>query len=100
MEQLVNELTPEMLRKKSLESKKQGIVDTLKEGLVHLQFKKVNGDLRNMIGTLSSEHIPEDKVPEEGKERKSNEELVVLFDTEVNDWRSFRTENLVEYRSA
>ena len=87
-----------MMRKQSLESKKQGIVDALNEGLVYLQFKKVNGDLRNMVGTLNSGLIPEDKVPEEGKERKSNEELVVLFDTEVNDWRSFRTENLVEYR--
>jgi hypothetical protein len=88
----------EIMRKKSLELKKQGIVEALQLGKVHLQFKKVNGELRNMFGTLNSEYIPEDKIPEEGKERKSNEEIVVLFDLEVNDWRSFRTENLIEYR--
>ena len=82
---------------KQIESKKQGIVDELREGIVHLQFKKVNGDLRNMIGTLNRDIIPEEKYPLEGKERKESENLVVLFDTEVQDWRSFRTENLVEY---
>ena len=87
-----------MTKQQLLESKKQGIVEALQEGKVHLQFKKVNGDLRNMVATLNVDYIPVDKIPEEGKERKSNEELVVLFDLEVNDWRSFRTENLVEYR--
>ena len=86
-----------MMTPKQIESKKQGIVDELRQGIVHLQFKKVNGDLRNMIGTLNRDIIPEEKYPLEGKERKETENLVVLFDTEVQDWRSFRTENLVEY---
>ncbi len=86
-----------MMTPKQIESKKQGIVDELRQGIVHLQFKKVNGDLRNMIGTLNRDLIPAEKHPQEGKERKENENLVVLFDTEVQDWRSFRTENLVEY---
>ena len=86
-----------MMTPKQIESKKQGIVDELRQGIVHLQFKKVNGDLRNMIGTLNRDIIPEEKYPLEGKERKESENLVVLFDTEVQDWRSFRTENLVEY---
>jgi hypothetical protein len=86
-----------MMTPKQIESKKQGIVDELRQGIVHLQFKKVNGDLRNMIGTLNRDLIPSEKHPLEGKERKETENLVVLFDTEVQDWRSFRTENLVEY---
>lgn len=86
------------MQKKLLELKKQGIVEALQLGRVHLQFKKVNGELRNMFGTLKTDYIPEDKIPKESKERKSNEQIVVLFDLEVNDWRSFRTENLIEYR--
>ena len=86
-----------MMTPKQIESKKQGIVEQLREGIVHLQLKKVNGDLRNMIGTLNRDLIPAEKHPLEGKERKETENLVVLFDTEVQDWRSFRTENLVEY---
>lgn len=91
-------MTPEMTKKKSLESKKQGIVEALREGKVHLQFKKVNGDLRNMVATLNTDYIPESDIPAEGKERVANEEIVVLYDLEVKGWRSFRTENLIEYR--
>ncbi len=93
---------PKTMTPKQIESKKQGIVKELQAGIVHLQFKKVNGDLRNMIGTLSLDLIPEEKHPkfmkDEGTgERKETEYLVTLFDTEIGDWRSFRTENLVEY---
>ena len=52
-----------MMTPKQIESKKQGIVDELRQGIVHLQFKKVNGDLRNMIGTLNRDLIPSEKHP-------------------------------------
>lgn len=81
-----------------LELTKQGIVEELRKGIVDLQFKKVNGDLRNMEATLSEDLIPVSDIPEEGKERKTNAEIVVVYDLEVNGWRSFRTENLIEYR--
>jgi hypothetical protein len=86
------------MKKKLLESKKQGILEELRKGLVDLQFKKVNGDLRNMVATLSEDIIPQSDIPEEGKERVVNENIVVLYDVEVSGWRSFRIENLVEYR--
>lgn len=93
------QLTEAQIAKKTLlESKKQGIVEALRAGLVDLQFKKVNGDLRNMVATLSEDIIPQVDIPEEGKERKANEDIVVLYDVEVNGWRSLRTENLIEYR--
>lgn len=91
-------MTPEQQKKKSLELKKQGILEALGDGVVDLQFKKVNGDLRNMRGTRNLDLIPEDKHPKgEGTIRESDT-TVTLFDLEVEDWRSFRVENLVEYR--
>lgn len=87
-----------MMKQKSLESKRQGILDALSEGIVHLQFKKVNGELRNMRGTRKFDLIPEDKHPKVEDKREQNETIVVLYDLEVNDWRSFRIENLIEYR--
>jgi|MEHZ01.5.fsa_nt_MEHZ011388885.1_5 hypothetical protein len=77
---------------------KNGLVGALRDGVTHLQFRKVNGDTRNMIATLKTDLIPEDKIPEAGKERKESVALVVLYDLEVAEWRSLRTENLVEYR--
>src|SRR6056300_1992105 len=95
MEQLLKEplseqMTPEMQRQKSLESKRQGILDALSEGVVHLQFKKVNGDLRNMRGTRNFGKIPEDKHPKTEDKREQNETIVVLFDLDIDEWRSFR----------
>ena len=88
----------EIQKKMSLESKRQGILDALSEGVVHLQFKKVNGDLRNMVATRCFDRIPEEKHPKTEDKREQNETIVVLYDLEVEDWRSFRVENLVEYR--
>ena len=96
--QLTEQQQAEMTKQKLLESKKQGIVEALRKGIVDLQFKKVNGDLRNMEATLNEDLIPASDIPEEGKERKTNEEIVVIYDLGVNGWRSFRTENLIEYR--
>ena len=85
-------------KQKLLESKRQGILEALSEGIVDLQFKKVNGDLRNMRGTRKLDLIPEEKRPTTEDKRELNETIVVLFDLEVKDWRSFRIENLIEYR--
>jgi hypothetical protein len=86
------------MKKRLLELKRQGILDALSEGIVDLQFKKVSGDLRNMRGTRKFDLIPEDKHPKTEDKREQNETIVVLYDLEVNDWRSFRIENLIEYR--
>jgi len=51
-----------------------------------------------MVATLQQDLIPEEDIPVEGKERKEHPDIVVLYDLEVKGWRSFRIENLVEYR--
>lgn len=87
-----------MTKQKSLASKRQEILETLSKGIVDLQFTKVNGDLRNMVATRAIDLLPEDKRPDSEDKREQNETIVTVFDLEVNDWRSFRIENLVEYR--
>lgn len=91
-------LIAETERVATLRKVKEGLVGALRDGVTHLQFRKVNGDTRNMIATLKTDLIPKDKIPEAGKERKETEALVVLYDLEIHEWRSLRTENLVEYR--
>ena len=91
-------LIAETERVATLRKVKEGLVGALRDGVTHLQFRKVNGDTRNMIATLKSDLIPEEKHPVAGKERKETEALVVLYDLEIKEWRSLRTENLVEYR--
>ncbi len=64
-------------------SKRQ--VGSLRDGVTHLQFRQVNGDTRNMIATLKTDLVPEDKIPEAGKKRKESVALVVLSDLEIHE---------------
>jgi|WetSurMetagenome_2_1015567.scaffolds.fasta_scaffold1789143_1 hypothetical protein len=70
----------------------------LKEGQVKVTFKKVNGEIRNMLCTTNSEMIPEvlteSKVPK--IVRKENEDVCRVFDVDKQEWRSFRYENIIE----
>ncbi len=55
---------------------------------VVFQYKKVDGSIRNAVGTLN--------VSYESKGGKSvNYSVVNYFDTESNGWRSFKAENLI-----
>ena len=74
----------------------------LVEDVCVINFIKVDGNKRRMICTLKPEileaHSPlEEKKDEEGKtKRKSNDELLVVFDIEKEAWRSFRIDRVVD----
>jgi len=59
-------------------------------------FKKVDGTLRQAFGTLMSERVPETK----GTGRKPSDGVQVYFDTEKDEWRSFKKCNLVRIGGA
>ena len=59
-------------------------------GIVHFYFQKVSGEIREAYGTLAS-----DRLPETGDGRKKNDFVQVYYDTEKNEFRSFKKFNLV-----
>lgn len=63
----------------------------MKKGVVRFYYRKVNGELREAFGTLSDKRAPETK--ETG--RKANNTLQTYYDTEREEWRSFKIANLV-----
>lgn len=63
----------------------------MKKGVVRFYYRKVNGELREAFGTLSDRVVPETK--ETG--RKANNTLQTYYDTEREEWRSFKIANLV-----
>ena len=74
-------------------------LENLRQGLCSVLFEKVNGDMRQMVCTLSPELVPEDKWPEgENDPAQQNENLnseyVRVFDTEISEWRSFRIDSV------
>lgn len=63
----------------------------MRKGVVRFKFVKVDGSIRDAVGTLA-----EDIVPQTGMGgRKRNSGVTVYFDLTRQSWRSFRKENLI-----
>ncbi len=63
----------------------------MKTGIVQFYFRKINGEIRQAFGTLKAEILPETQ----GKSRKANETVQVYFDTDRQEYRSFKRCNLL-----
>lgn len=73
----------------------------LKETVVELRFKKVDGTVRNMICTLRTDLLPVLPPPDPDKpvkERKESELTLRVFDLEKKEFRSFRKDGLIDYK--
>ena len=69
----------------------------LKETVVDLRFKKVDGTTRNMICTLRTDLLPVLPPPDPDKpvkERKESDLTLRVFDLEKYEWRSFTIKNV------
>lgn len=61
-------------------------------GIVKFYFQKVDGTIREAYGTLKTELLP----PIQGEDnRKRNDTVQVFYDTEKQEWRSYKKANLV-----
>lgn len=73
------------------------VVSQLKESIVHVRFTKANGEIRDMKATLNPMIIPEQVDESEIKRiRRSNPEVLPVYDVEANGWRSFRWDSVQE----
>ena len=61
-------------------------------GIVKFHYAKVSGEIREAFGTLKAELI---NYEVKGSGRKPNETLFTYFDTEKQEYRSFKKWNLV-----
>ena len=66
------------------------LVKRMASGIVKFYFQKVDGKLREAWGTLNNNMLPETN-----HNRKKNDLVQVYFDTEKNEWHSFKKFNLV-----
>ena len=72
------------------------IRDIFHISIVNIIFEKVDGSLREMNATLNFDYIPEEKRPKGNTDNsmKEQEQTLRVFDTDKNDWRSFRWDSL------
>jgi hypothetical protein len=59
------------------------------QALVNFTYKKVDGSIREAVGTLESVPTPK------GGFRKANHGLLTYFDLQVREWRCAKVENLI-----
>jgi len=69
------------------------VTPLLHEGKVTVEFTKVNGDKRVMECTLKEDLLPQVEVTTTSK-KKPNPEVMSVWATDVNGWRSFRLDSV------
>lgn len=72
----------------------------LKEEICKISFTKRDGTVRVMVCTLKESLLPivSDEVTTDipKPKKKTNEEVIVVFDLEKNGWRSFRVDSYLD----
>jgi len=87
------------MNKYSTQEMKSELTNQLQNSTVNIEFKKVNGEVRNMKCTLREGIIPKASKADtlsQTKVRKVSPEVLVVWDVNKNDWRSMRWDNIVE----
>lgn len=82
----------------SLDDKRNYLINMLSLGECVVEFTKVNGEHRVMPCTLSAQIIPPAPVKtitENKPERKVNTDVLRVFVTDINEWRSFRIDSVI-----
>ena len=75
---------------------RQTLSETLQKGIHTVTFTKVDGTERSMPCTLDPAILPTIEITEEKKvPRKLNPDTMRVYVTDINEWRSFRIENVI-----
>ena len=72
------------------------LITALKDKQVEVTFKKKNGELRNMLCTLSESIIGQDDQTKSIKGKKRNPDVLPVWDVQKNGWRSFRLDSVLK----
>jgi len=94
---------PHVRRIYSMELTQENMLAALREGECEVTFTKVNGDTRVMKCTLNMGLIPDNKKPKGDDTPELREGLenilkaIRVFDTGLEDWRSFKVETVKNF---
>ncbi len=71
------------------------LLEKLRNGIVTFKFLKVDGTIREAVGSLNLDYIGIENKPKGGGKPKP-ENIQVFFDMEKMQWRSYKKEYLIE----
>ena len=68
--------------------------DILTKTVLTVEFKKADDTVRKMDCTLHPDFLPAQGIMEESDAWPENPETLVVWDVELNNWRSFRLDSV------
>lgn len=71
------------------------ITDSLTKGITELEFLKADGSLRKMKATLQESIVPHTDTK---KDKEPNADICIVWDTDLEAWRSFRWDRLRTFK--
>jgi len=78
-----------------MSEKRDNIINKLRSGVLSIEFRKADGSSRTMNATLNPQLVPPKQFANESIERLSqSQDLVVVWDLDINGWRSFKISTL------
>jgi|TARA_B110000261_G_scaffold149143_1_gene175556 hypothetical protein len=77
----------------------EDMLTPLQEGLCEVVFNKVDGSERIMTCTLVGDYIPDDQKPKGASTKPKSTETLAVFDINAVGWRSFRLENVTNFKT-
>lgn len=83
----------------TLEQRRQVLNEQLTAGIAEVTFTKVDGEVRTMPCTLQTALLPHVEIVEGKKKKEPKLEVMSVFCTDKQQWRSFRVENVISVRA-
>ena len=68
------------------------MIETLEQYKTKVTFKKINGEIRDMICTLNENYLPKTETS-----NVENPEIVTVWDLEKSAWRRFRVDSVINF---
>ena len=84
--------------KETIEQRRQVLSEQLNAGIVEVTFTKVDGELRTMPCTLQPALLPQVAIVEGKKKKEPKLEVMSVFCTDKQQWRSFRVDNVINIK--
>jgi hypothetical protein len=85
----------------TVEERRQVLNDFFKQHReVLVKFTKVDGTVREMPCTLHPDLLPKVEVKEGAKKKEPKTEVMGVFCTDKQEWRSFRVDNVISVTPA
>ena len=81
---------------------KEEMMQALQNGLSEVTFNKINGDVRVITCTLDDTIIPADFLPKTSAMLDAVEvpqTIIKTYDVNAEGWRSFRVENVTNFKT-